>query len=122
MDPREFIRSNGYLGPDLVSVGQVFMYSEPGTNWVSSCPPFLVTLDPQFDPGSARRRAGMSETFGYTRSAVLDYDDAEATLTERAGELRQMEQVFRELRPEEGVQKPSTRDLRQNYRRYDLPG
>jgi hypothetical protein len=64
----------------------------------------------------------MSETFGYTRSAVLDYDDAEATLTERAGELRQMEQVFRELRPEEGVQKPSTRDLRQNYRRYDLPG
>lgn len=35
-------------------------------------------------------------------------------------ELRYFDQVLRELRPDEGPQQPSPRDLRHNYRRYDF--
>ena len=37
-------------------------------------------------------------------------------------ETEPIEQVLREIRPEEGVQKPSASDLRQNYQRYEIPG
>jgi hypothetical protein len=51
-----------------------------------------------------------------------EMSDAVATLSEQAEELGQVEQVLRELRPDEGVQQPSTRDFRHNYRRYDVLG
>jgi hypothetical protein len=54
MDPRDLVRSNGYLGPGLLSVGQVYMNLVPGTNWVSFEPSFVVTLDPQVNVGTAR--------------------------------------------------------------------
>jgi hypothetical protein len=57
----------------------------------------------------------------WTIFRVLDEGDAAATLTEQGAELGQVEQLLRELRPDEGVQRPSTRDLRENYRRYDVP-
>jgi hypothetical protein len=36
-------------------------------------------------------------------------------------EHEQIEQLLEELRPDEGVQHPTARDLRHNYRRYDVP-
>jgi len=66
-----------------------------------------------------------SGTFAANRQGYVSDHRAKiqvATLTERATELGQVERVLRELRPDEGVQQPSTRDLRDNYRRYDVPG
>jgi hypothetical protein len=120
MDLRELVKGNSYLAPDIGSVAQFSLSSAPGTNWVSFQP--AVTLDPQVDAEAARRRAVRSEPFSYTRSALLEHEDEAATLTERAGELGQVEQVLRELRPDEGVQQPSARDLRESYRRYHFPG
>ena len=53
---------------------------------------------------------------------MMDGFDTAGALTDQATELAQVEQVLRELRPDEGVQQPSARDLRDDYRRYDFLG
>lgn len=109
--------NNYYLGP--ASFSDWVAAHELG-NWGVFLGPFFHTFDPQVNTSAIRLAAG--KTFGPSRSAILDLEDAVAALIERAGERVQAEQVLRELRPDEDVQQPSVRDLRHNYRRYDVPG
>jgi hypothetical protein len=59
MDPRDLVRSNGYLGPGLGSGDQVYLNLVPGTNWVYFQPPSVVTLDPLVDVGTTPPEGGV---------------------------------------------------------------
>jgi hypothetical protein len=119
MDARA--ENNNYcLGP--VSFSNWVAAHERG-NWGEFLGAFFqVTFDPQVDTSAIRLRG--VKTFSPTRRAGLDFEDVAGALIELAGGLAQvqLDQVLRELGPDEDVPQPSIRDLRHSYRRYDVPG
>lgn len=82
MDPRDLVRSNGYMGPDLVWVGQVNLGYVPGTNWVSSQPSPVVRLDPQVGVGAVPPESDLR-----LRSELLERRFRSKLMTELMGDF-----------------------------------
>ncbi len=85
MDPRDLVRSNGYLGPALGPGDQVYLTLVPGTNWVGFQPPSIVTLDPLIDMGSSRFKGSME-----VRPELLESRRRTALMAELMGDFAAM--------------------------------
>lgn len=126
MEPRDLVVNNWYIGPASSSVESIYANQLAETNWgVPVGQVFLVKLSPQVDEDPGHIQV---EPWGKTRGALLarhlPHEPMSEITSEFAalGERVQIEQVLSELRADEEVQQPSLRDLRHNYRRYDVPG